>query len=459
MRRMIRPQWWDTGSYRGEPMRAHLARHDISAVFGFLKERGFTWSALAAATGLGAGRVSEIAARRRVVTDYTVLERIAEGLDIPRHFMGLGLDERAHGHRADGHALASSHPDAAVDHQELLGAVASIAVGAIPADVHRWLPDPAAIVVPTTVTADDVATVRAVTAFHRRLDAAAGGGTCLQSARGYVTWATHLLAAARISDAVGADLRAALADLHNLVGWVAHDLDQHHTARRHLVQSLVLARQTDALPLLANTLYRLGRVSLHQNQPGEALHLFGLGQLAAQQARCPASAAILHANTAWAYAQLGADTQVVDSLARARAELDQADPDTAPAWTRFALAEADVHGISAVVYTALAQHSQHRRYAELAAENSHQAVRLRRPEDHRSFIFDTISVAAASTLTGDLATAGRYAAQAVTLVEDGMRSARVTDRLTALWHLAAPHAEQRSELAEAGHRIAELQAA
>jgi transcriptional regulator with XRE-family HTH domain len=459
MRRLIRPQWWDTASYRGEPMRAHLARHDIGAVFGFLKQRGFTWSALASATGLGAGRVSEIAAGHRVVTDYAVLERIAVGLDIPRHFMGLGLDEQTHAHRSDGHAAARSCAADPVDGAELLGAVAGIAVGAIPGDVHRWLPDPATAVVPTTVTADDVATVRAVTAFHRRLDAAAGGGTCLQSARGYVTWATHMLAAPRVPDTVGADLRAALADLHNLVGWVAHDLDQHDTARRHLVQSLVLARQTHALPLMANTLYRLGRVSLHQDQPRDALHLFGLGQLAAQQARCPASTAILQANTAWAYALLGADTQAVDSLTRARTELDRADRDTAPAWTRFALAEADVHGISACIYTTLARHPQHRRYADLAAEHSYQAVRLRQPEDHRSFIFDTISVATASTLTGDYASAGRYAAQAVTLAEDGMRSARVTDRLTALWQLAAPHAEQHPDLATAGRRIAALRAA
>ncbi|MGL4743875.1 MAG: hypothetical protein ACRCXL_05740 [Dermatophilaceae bacterium] len=442
-------------------MRAHLARHDIGAVFGFLKERGFTWSAMAAATGLGAGRVSEIAARRRLVTDYVVLERIAEGLDIPRHFMGLGLDERAHGHRAGGPRSASTRFDggAEVDHRDLLGAVAGIAVGAIPADLRQWLPDPATIVLPAVVTVEDVATVRAVTAVHRSLDAVAGGGTCLQSARGYATWATQLLSAARIPDALDTDLRAALADLHNLVGWAAHDLDQHQTARRHLVQSLVLARQTDTLPLLANILYRLGRVSLHQDQPGEALHLFGLGQLAAQQARCPAGAAILHANTAWAYARLGADTRVADSLARARADLDHADPDTAPAWTRFALSDADVHGISAVVHTALARHPQFRSYADLAAESSHQAVLLRRPEEHRSLAFDTISVAAASTITGDLGTAAEYAAQAVAMVENGIRSARVVGRLAALWRLAAPHAEQRSELAEVGFRIVRLQAA
>ncbi|MFF0659226.1 hypothetical protein [Micromonospora tulbaghiae] len=457
MQREVRPQWWHDGTFRGVPVRVHLARHDIGAVFGFLKERGFSWSAVATATGLGASRVSEIAAGRRIVTDYAVLERIAEGLRIPRHYMGLALDEQALHHRRQEAVLKPGGTAEPVDTRELLGVVASIAVGAIPTGVERWLPTSHEVVVPAAVGQDEVATVRAVTAFHRRLDAAVGGGRCLQSARGYVAWATQLLQV-QCNDVVAAELRAALAELHNLVGWVAHDLDDHDMARRHLTQSLVLARQTDSLPLLANTLYRLGRVSLHQEQPADALQLFGLGQLAAQQAGCHASVAILHANTAWAYALLGADHQVVDSLTRARRELDQADLDTAPAWTHFALTEADVHGISAVVYSALARHPEHGRYVDHAAEHSHQAVRLRQPQDRRSFIFDTISVATASILAGDLATAGEYGMKAVGLMADGMRSARVNDRLNALWELAAPQAKREPSLAALGSRIAELQA-
>ena len=316
MQRVVRPQWWQEGIYRGVPVRVHLARHDIGAVFGFLKERGFSWSAVATATGLRASRVSEIAAGRRIVTDYAVLERIAEGLHIPRHYMGLALDEQTRHHRQS--ARLGPAGVAPLDPRELLGVVASIAVGAIPAGVERWLPSSPEMAIPAAVGQDEVATVRAVTAFHRRLDAAAGGGRCLQSARGYVAWATQLLQV-KCTDIVAAELRTALAELHNLVGWAAHDLDDHDLARRHLTQSLVLARQADSLPLLANTLYRLGRVSLHQEQPAEALQLFGLGQLAAQQAGCHASVAILHANTAWAYALLGVDHQVVDSLTRARA--------------------------------------------------------------------------------------------------------------------------------------------
>lgn len=87
-----------------------------------------------------------------------------------------------------------------------------------------------------------------------------------------------------------------------------------------------------------------------------------------------------------------------------------------------------------------------------------QAVRLRRPQDRRSFIFDTISVATASILAGDLATAGEYGMKAVGLVADGMRSARVNDRLDALWELAAPQAAREPALAALGSRIAELQA-
>lgn len=117
-----------------------------------------------------------------------------------------------------------------------------------------------------------------------------------------------------------------------------------------------------------------------------------------------------------------------------------------------------MHGISAVVYSAPARHPEHVGFVDRAVEHSHQAVRLRRLQARRSFIFDTISVVTASTLAGDLATAGEYGMKAVGLVADGMRSARVNDRLDALWKLAEPQAKREPALAALGPRIAELQA-
>jgi tetratricopeptide (TPR) repeat protein len=460
--RKVNPDWWTGGERSGRPLRHHLARHDIGTVFSYLKDRGFSWAAIASATGLGASRVSEIAHGRRVVTDYAVFERIADGLSIPRHYMGLSYAEGHSGQAGRGVVAGEVGP---VDHRELLGAVASVAVGSFPNDITRWLPAPPPLQAPAVVTADDVATVQAVTTLHRRLDAAGGGGL-FQSARGYVGWASSLLSARYESDEVGVKLRIVLADLNNLVGWVAHDLNQHDTARRYLTQSLVLARQTDSLPLLANGLYRLGRVSLHQGLPEDALHLFGLGLLAAQHSGCRISVAILHTNTTWAYAVLGAAERMKESLDRARREFDRVDLDTAPAWARFALDPADFRGMSAVTYTALArhrttmgEHHEGRKYAELALAESHQAVALRKPGSGRSFAFDMISVAAASILAGEFGDAAKYGARAMTLAETEVRSARVRDRLADFWNLAAPFASRHSELAELATRLAALRAA
>jgi transcriptional regulator with XRE-family HTH domain len=430
----------------------------MNRVFEYLKSRGFSYAAIAEATRLGAGRVSEIANGKRLVADYNVLARIADGLRIPLPYMGLSFDADAEKCRRD-RSSGEVSMDAAVDSRELLGALASIAVGAIPDDVDRWLPPAAAVETPAAVTGKDIETLRMVTQVHRRLDAVAGGGACLQSARGYLSWAMSLLLCDNEDDSVAVDLRTALADLHNLVGWSAHDVGQHNGARRHLTQSLVFARQANALPLMANSLYRLGRVSLHQGAPEEALHLFGLGQLAAQHSGCRASVAILHTNTAWAYALLGAPDQVIDSLARARGELERVDPQSAPAWTKFALAEADLHGISGVVYTALARHDEHRSYADQALAESHRAVQLRRAEDRRSFVFDMISVASASVLAGEFMDAVKYGTRAMNLAEAGIRSARVVDRLFGFWDIASPHAERHPELAALGTRLGALRVA
>ncbi|WP_203789623.1 hypothetical protein [Paractinoplanes rishiriensis] len=406
-----------------------------------------SWAKIGAAVDLTASRVSEIAHRKRIATEYRVLERIATGLGIPRHLMGLSHAE------AHGPEIAPPTTRAApVDTHELLAAVAGIAVGAIPAAVHRLLPTMPRTSAPAVVTAAEVDTVEVITTVHRRRDAVAGGGACLASARAYAAWATRLLDADGLTETLGLRLHTALADLHNLVGWLAHDLDDHHTARRHLTQSLVYARTAGALPLLANGYYRLGRVSLHQGRAQEALHLFGLGQLVAQQSGCHPSVAILHTNTAWAYALLGQETQVSDHLVRARDELAQADPRSAPTWTQFALDPADLHGISAVIHTELARHPHHHHHADTALEHAHHAVALRQPHDQRSRIFDQISLAAASILTGDLAAGGRHATTAVDLAENGMTSARVTDRLDALWALVSPHHDE-PEIAAFGQRI------
>ncbi len=455
----IHRSWWDIGAWDGRPLRDYLARHDITALFQAVHRRGWSLAAIAAATGLTAGRVSEIAAGKREVTKYAVLARIADGLGIPRHYMGLAYGDTDPGCRSSD-AVDDQLLEDPVQRRALIGALASLAVGAVPPDIERWLPHVTAGSVPEKISWQDVAAVRVTTQMHRRLDAARGGGSCLASARGYLSWARGLLSAGCDNDGVAAELRRALADLHNLVGWVSHDLARHSDARRHLAQGLLLARQADDLTLMADSYYRLGRVGLHCGEADEALHLFQLGKIVAQNSGSPASVAIMNANEAWAYAMLGVPHQVEDALARARNELERVDPATAPAWTRFAVAEADVHGMAGVVYGALARHQEHRGFAEQAVTQSTRAAALRRPEERRSFTFDLIAVATAATLTGEYGEAAHHAGQAIALAgQGGVRSARVLDRLDAMWQLAEPHAAQHAELAAVGNGIEALQAA
>jgi transcriptional regulator with XRE-family HTH domain len=73
-------------------MRDVLARRDIAVVFRFLNRRGFSRAAIAALTGLSETRVRQIWNNQQRISTYEVLVRIAEGLRIPRGYLGLGLD-------------------------------------------------------------------------------------------------------------------------------------------------------------------------------------------------------------------------------------------------------------------------------------------------------------------------------------------------------------------------------
>jgi hypothetical protein len=440
---------------------------------------------LAAAVELPQSRVNRLVnGRGGQVLGLEVWERIAEGLGMPdtaRLVLGLApLDsgrslqtrvpceaqevdpmDRRQALRSLGAAagVGVASLDSPVDRQALLGAVAAITVGSPPADLDRWLPGPGAVAASGKVTAEMVETIAAVTTAHRQLDSSAGGGASLGSAHGYLTWAATLLGNHCESPAVENGLHRAVATLSSLVGWAAHDLRHHDLARRHLTQALALARQADDLPLMAYVLFQLGRVALEGQDhvgPVDALHVLALGRNIAQQSGCRAVAAILHGDTAWAYAQLGEAARVSDYLARTHRERAQADVDTTPAWARYAACEADGHGRSGVVRTTLARHGQHRGEAGRAVEDMQAAIGLRPAEERRSQVFDSIYLASACLLSGEFTEATRYGGQATTLAEAGMQSVRVVDRLSSMWDLATPHLETHPDLAALGTRIAAL---
>ncbi|MEJ3748265.1 helix-turn-helix transcriptional regulator [Actinomycetes bacterium KLBMP 9797] len=87
--------WWRSESIDGRPLREVLREHDFAAVFKFLKRRGWSRAALAAATGLSETRVRAICQGRQRITSYEVIERVADGLRIDRGLLGVAFDDDA----------------------------------------------------------------------------------------------------------------------------------------------------------------------------------------------------------------------------------------------------------------------------------------------------------------------------------------------------------------------------
>src|SRR5437588_3915392 len=150
----------------------------------------------------------------------------------------------------------------------------------------------------------EVKRLEAATGVFRALDYQYGGGFCRDAVHAQLSWGEQQLRAEGI-DAVKDRFEVALADLHNLAGWTCFDTGLVSEAYRHLRQALDLAHWGGDDALMANVLYRLGRVFLHHDHPGQALTEFQHGEAAANACGSALALAIIHANQAWARDMMG----------------------------------------------------------------------------------------------------------------------------------------------------------
>lgn len=81
----------DVGVLSRPELREALARRDMQLVVRLLQRYGLSHRRIAALTGQSQGGISEILYGRRV-SSYDVLVRMADGLGVPRGWMGLAYD-------------------------------------------------------------------------------------------------------------------------------------------------------------------------------------------------------------------------------------------------------------------------------------------------------------------------------------------------------------------------------
>ncbi|ASO21826.1 transcriptional regulator with XRE-family HTH domain [Actinoalloteichus hoggarensis] len=438
----------DPAVWHEPEMRACLAVRDIGAVYRQLKRRGVSQRRIAGLTGQAQPEISEIMNGRQVMA-YDVLSRIADGLGVPRGLMGLAYD----GAQAVD-LREQTEGDSDMERRGFLGLVAKAAVVGLSAselESIRVLPEPGPR--PSRVGMQDVANLEATIGFFRAQDDRYGGGSVRSAVTAHLNWADGLLEAAA-SDVVRTRLQQTLADLHSLAGWVSFDLGSTRQAVRHLANALVLAKDSREHALAAKVLFQMGRVYLHDGEPDNALKVFQLGQMSAQDANSPRAVALLHLNEAWAYAELGNAQQTRVQLTRAAEELTRDTDQDVPSWLAF-MSQAEIEGIAGMAYTALS--ARDRSFAEAGLEHATRSFDMRAETDARSRTSDLIAIAVNRLRAGEVAGGVRAGAEVLERMS-GVRSSRLVDRLGWVQQAAELHAG-RSDARDLAEQVSRLRSA
>jgi transcriptional regulator with XRE-family HTH domain len=407
-------------------MREALAAREVSSVYRLLRKEGVSQRQIAAMTGQSQSEVSEILKGRQVMA-YDVLARIADGLGIPRGYMGLAYDEATAVTVVGSPDSQQLEEDESVKRRKFLAHAAQVTMGAavFGSAPEAWAASPARTPAPGRIGMTDVRQVEAATRALRALDYQYGGGFCRDAVVAQLSWGQQMLDSSA-TEVVKNRLFVALADLHSLAGWTSFDTGLFDSARGHFANALDLAKQGENHPLVANVLYRMGRVYLHQNAPNDALKLFQLGQIAAQESGSELAVAVLCANEAWAYAMMGNEDQATKLLGRSKDEFARADVANAESWVRF-FNETDVYAMIGTVHTALAREvsPNHTRYAIPALTR---AIDCYGDDMARSKTFNLSALATNHLLDGDIDQGAKVGRAALDSAE-GLKSARIRDRM------------------------------
>ncbi len=295
----------------------------------------------------------------------------------------------------------------------------------------------------------DVERLEQQTRALRAADHQSGGGSCLNDLLRLVDQVQPMLTALS-TEITQEQLHVAVADLHNLAGWVCFDIGRSSLARVHFAQALALAAHAHHNGLTANIFYRLGRICLHHEDPANALRYFQLGLRTTTGAGGECAASILTVNQAWAHAAMGNAVATLTSLQEGQELFAQADSARVPGWESF-FTQVDLQAMTGVVHTELAR-SVAARHAHIAIPALTQAIGDYGNGMARSRTFCFIALATSHLIVGDRA-AGVHAALKALAHAENLTSMRVRDRMRPLY-LAARRHPAHAEVRELAVRLA-----
>ena len=440
------PEGWEEAE-----MKQVLVDRDISSLYRLLRRAGISQRQIAALTGQSQSEVSEILKGRQVMA-YDVLVRISDGLGIPRGYMGLAYDDATATSMVGPPDDALVKEDESVKRRKLLahGAAVMFGTAVLGADSGKWVPSPTQTPAPSNIGLTDVKQVEAATRAMRVLDYQFGGGACRDAVVAQLSWAQRLLSASA-KDVVRTRLFRALGDLQNLAGWTTFDVGLLDSSRSHFATALEFAKQSGDSGLMANIMYRIGRMYLHDEEPNDALKWFQLGQIAAQDSGSELAVAVLCGNEAWAYAMIGDDVQARKLLGRSRDELNRADPNDVPDWARF-YNKTQMNAMVGSVHTVLSAIDV--KHTAIAIPALNQSLAVYDDSMNRSRAFELTALATNHLRQGDVDHGVRIGREALSLATV-LKSKRVIDRLKPL-EIEAARRSSNSDSRHLSHLIQQV---
>ncbi|KOT64385.1 MULTISPECIES: hypothetical protein [Streptomyces] len=461
-----------------EDLRRALQEHDFAAVFSLVKKySGLSQNHIAAACRLSPAKVSTTVKGTHRITHYDVIGRIADGLRIPGHLLGLAprpweacaeapsAPERAapppaadlswRPAAAAEMAARLTRSDLVMDRRAATRALAAAAVTGVPLldSLEGWRQPFGAADARQPygrLGVRDVEELEESARAFRQWDRRYGGGLRRKAVLGQLAEvAAHL--EEQQKDRVEVRLHRVMAQLAGTAASMAWDAGMQRQAQDYYRLAVRAAHAGRDALFGANVLAAMARQMLYCQRPQDALELVRLAQDGTRTVAGPRLQAMLHTREAWALAALGRRAAFRRATAQAHEYLAAAHGQE-PYWIAY-FTQAELDGVTGGRLLDLARHDP-RPHAEAAADSIRRALAQRGPEAGRGHILDRIGLAEAHFLLGDLTQAASLTLSA-TDAASHTHSKRVRAQLGRLYPYTVGHDASRP-LREARGRIRAL---
>lgn len=420
---------------------------DFSKVFRLVRAKaGIYPSLIARRCDLTPSRVGEILKGQREIRDITVIERVADGLRIPGHMLGLARRAWEAAGPPAAPVVGSSWAGSLDDALTVLGRLTQMDPGEEgPADladadvnsaVFCWLASrpelPACSTATRRVGMRDVAAIRTAAEMFMRLDFLYGGGHGHAALRHYFRHEVLPLLKADYSAIVGRALFTAAAEMSQLLGWTAYDTGNDRLANRYLLSTLRLTQVTGDRMMGARILTNMSHQARTLGQLSRAVQLARASWESGKGHSTPRAMALFAAHEAHALSMVADRTGAAHAMNEAESQFARAEPVDDPSWLSY-MDEAELIGEFSHCFRNLKEIPK-------AIEFAERAVSLTDPKYARTLGFVRMVLAQSQAMKGDLDAAVSTASQAVE-EGDSLHSVRFWSYVTEFQEQISGHAD------------------